>query len=137
MNTNKLPKKTLGSFLRERRQSCGYSIRRMIEVMQDTRINGNNVEKISAAYICDIENSRRAPTDRVLNILATILGIDENELQMYDSRVPGQELQDLAQVNAQYGMAFRRMIKHIHDTNIDPQDLLDRVMKNDEKEGIR
>ena len=129
MKEGTLPRKTLGSFLREQRQSNGLSIRNLIaQIQQSSSSTDSKNDKISAAYICDIENSRRQPTDRVLSLLAKTLNIDEEDMQRHDSRVPGQELQDLAQVNAQYGMAFRRMIKHIHDTNLDPQELLDRII---------
>lgn len=113
----------LGSFLRKRRMDKGLSVRAASEQIAKLG-NGSDMERVSAAYLCDIENSRREPSDNALRLICKVLGLSEQDLAPYDARVPSQELKDLAVSNKNYGIAFRRMVTAIHEQNISPEDLL-------------
>lgn len=107
-----MPAKTLGVFLREKRRQEGLAIRKLVEVIQNMSTTEQELS-VSPAYICEIENGRRMPSDDVLSLFVKALNIDKEELELYDTRVPNQEIQELTQMNALYGVAFRRMVKHI------------------------
>lgn len=127
-----MPDKTLGAFLRERRRQEGYAIRKLVEVIK--KMSTSELElSLSPAYICDIENGRRTPSDEVLSLLAKALNITEDELELYDTRIPNQEIQELTQMNALYGVAFRRMVKHIQKNDVSPEEILQAMINNFEK----
>lgn len=127
-----MPDKTLGAFLRERRRQEGYAIRKLVEVIK--KMSTSELElSLSPAYICDIENGRRTPSDEVLSLLAKALNITEGELELYDTRIPNQEIQELTQMNALYGVAFRRMVKHIQKNDVSPEEILQAMINNFEK----
>lgn len=86
--------------------------------------NGSDMERVSAAYLCDIENSRREPSDNALRLICEVLELEEVDIVPYDARVPSQELKDLAVSNKNYGIAFRRMVTAIHEQRITPEELL-------------
>lgn len=113
----------LGSFLRKKRQEKGLSVRAVSELIAQMG-NGSDMERVSPAYLCDIENSRREPSDCALKMICGVLGLNESDIAPYDARVPNQELKDLALSNKNYGIAFRRMVTAIHEQNISPEELL-------------
>lgn len=113
----------LGSFLRKTRMERGLSVRAVSE--QIAKIgNGTDIERVSVAYLCDIENSRREPSDNALRLICKVLELEDADITPYDARVPSQELKDLAVSNKNYGIAFRRMVTAIHEQNITPEELL-------------
>ena len=60
---------TFGSFVRERRQACGLSLRGLAAKLD-----------LSPVYMSNIENDRRAaPTQEYLERLAMILGLDKTD----------------------------------------------------------
>lgn len=128
---HRLPTKTLGAFLREKRRQEGFSIRKLVEAMKEDSLSGD--AGVSSAHLCDIENGRRIPSDEVLSLLVNALKISEEELDLYDTRVPNQEIQELTQMNALYGVAFRRMVKHIQKNDVSPEEILQTMINNFEK----
>lgn len=128
---HKFPTKTLGAFLREKRRQEGFSIRKLVETMKDASLSGD--AGVSSAHLCDIENGRRTPSDEVLSLLVKALKITEEELDLYDTRVPNQEIQELTQMNALYGVAFRRMVKHIQKNEVSPEEILQTMINNFDK----
>ena len=127
-----MPAKTLGAFLREKRRQEGLAIRKLVEVIKNMSTAEQELS-VSPAYICEIENGRRIPSDDVLSLFVKALNIDKEELELYDTRVPNQEIQELTQMNALYGVAFRRMVKHIQQNDVSPEDLLQAMIDNFEK----
>lgn len=127
-----MPAKTLGAFLREKRRQEGLAIRKLVEVIKNMSTAEQELS-VSSAYICEIENGRRMPSDDVLSLFVKALNIDKEELELYDTRVPNQEIQELTQMNALYGVAFRRMVKHIQQNDVSPEDLLQAMIDNFEK----
>ncbi len=127
-----MPAKTLGAFLREKRRQEGLAIRKLVEVIKNMSTAEQELS-VSPTYICEIENGRRMPSDDVLSLFVKALNIDKEELELYDTRVPNQEIQDLTQMNALYGVAFRRMVKHIQQNDVSPEDLLQAMIDNFEK----
>lgn len=128
----RMPAKTLGAFLREKRRQEGLAIRKLVEVIKNMSTTEQELS-VSPAYICEIENGRRMPSDDVLSLFVKALNIDKEELELYDTRVPNQEIQELTQMNALYGVAFRRMVKHIQQNDVSPEDLLQAMIDNFEK----
>lgn len=128
----RIPAKTLGAFLREKRRREGLAIRKLVEVIKNMSTAEQELS-VSPAYICEIENGRRMPSDDVLSLFVKALNIDKEELELYDTRVPNQEIQELTQMNALYGVAFRRMVKHIQQNDVSPEDLLQAMIDNFEK----
>ena len=124
-----MPAKTLGAFLREKRRQEGLAIRKLVEVIKNMSTAEQELS-VSPAYICEIENGRRMPSDDVLSLFVKALNIDKEELELYDTRVPNQEIQELTQMNALYGVAFRRMVKHIQQNDVSPEDLLQAMIDN-------
>ena len=127
-SVNNQPIKTLGAFLREKRRQEGFAIRKLVETIKNMSTPDAEAS-ISSAYICDIENGRRTPSDEVLSLLVKALNIKEEELEKYDTRVPNQEIQELTQMNALYGVAFRRMVKHIQKNDVSPEDILQAMIE--------
>lgn len=128
---HRMPTKTLGAFLREKRRLEGFSIRKLVEATKEISPSGET--GVSPAHICDIENGRRIPSDGVLALLVKVLKITEEELDLYDTRVPNLEIQELTQMNALYGVAFRRMVKHIQKNEVSPEEILQAMINNFDK----
>lgn len=92
-------KKTLGMRIRELREEKDLSLREFAKNLG-----------LSAAFISDVELSRRHPSDNVLAQMARILETSLDELTTFDTRVPLEELKRLVNENPEYGRAFRRVI---------------------------
>jgi transcriptional regulator with XRE-family HTH domain len=61
--------RSLGDVVHDARKSAGFSLRELAE-----RVGINH------AYVSDIENDRRVPSERVLRALANQLGLDFDDL---------------------------------------------------------
>ena len=112
-----LPKKTLGQRMRELRQSADLSLREVVEKLKDKVTNTH----VSAAFLSDIENGRRFPSDDMLEKMAELFSVDVAELRRCDPRGPAKEIQDLATMNPGYAFAFRRAVEFIQASNISPE----------------
>jgi transcriptional regulator with XRE-family HTH domain len=91
--------KTLGDFVRERRDGLDLSLREFAKKL------GN----VSPAHISDIENGRRHPSDELLKRMAPILKVAFEEIQKHDLRPPVDELRRMVQRNPTYGVALRKL----------------------------
>lgn len=123
MNNSCPPTQPLGAFLREKRQNKGLSVRKVCEAI-NANANDISTEMVSPTYLSDIETGRRAPSDRALKNICTVLKITEEEVAKHDMRVPAQEIRDLATANQLYGKAFRRIVSGIQQNNISADELL-------------
>lgn len=126
MNNSCPPTQPLGAFLREKRQNKGLSVRKVCEAI-NADANDISTEMVSPTYLSDIETGRRAPSDRALKNICTVLKITEEEVAKHDMRVPAQEIRDLATANQLYGKAFRRIVSGIQQNNISADELLARI----------
>src|SRR3989442_16044631 len=71
--------------------------------------------KISAAFVSEIENGARYPSEDVLLRLAAALGTSVTDLRTYDQRPPTKEMQELVDTDPRYGFAFRKMVASVRD----------------------
>lgn len=110
--------KTLGDRVRELREAKDLSLRELARAVET-----------SAAHMSDIEWGRRFPSRNVLEKMAKVLDVSPEELDAYDSRAPVDEMKKLAQQDAAYGFAFRKMV------GIPAEELLKLVKQFEEKKG--
>jgi transcriptional regulator with XRE-family HTH domain len=118
-----LPTKTLGQRVRELRQKADLALRDLGEKLKDPETGTH----VSAAFLSDIENGRRFPSDDLIDRIAEVLGADPEELRKCDPRGPAREIQDLAVMNARYAFAFRRAVDFVQDHNLSPEEFIRRV----------
>ncbi len=113
-------KKTLGARIRELRQNARLSLRDLGD-----RLKGpDNPNPVSAAYLSDLENGRRFPSEDMFGKLATALGTTEEELRNHDQRAAGRELEELVELNPQYAFAFRQIIGDVRNSGISPDEVI-------------
>ena len=79
--------------------------------------------KISAAFVSEIENGTRYPSEDVLLRLAAALGTTVEDLKRYDHRPPTKEMQELVDLDPRFGFAFRKMVNSVRDLGLSPSDL--------------
>ena len=116
-------KKTLGQRIRELRQERDLSLRDLGD-----RLKGkDDVNPVSAAFLSDIENGRRFPSDDMLVKLASILGVTVEELRNHDQRPPSREMNDLVEMNAQFSFAFRKAMEVVKEQNMTPDEFVQRI----------
>jgi len=101
--------KTLGQKIRELREAKDLSLRELAKQLE-----------VSAAFLSDIELSRRFPSDKVLGSMARLLGTSLEDLRGYDARFPIEDMKRMAIDDPRLGLAFRKVI----DKNISSEDLL-------------
>lgn len=118
-----LPTKTLGQRVRELRQKADLSLRDLGQRLKDPTTG----TPVSAAFLSDIENGRRFPSDDMTEQLAAVLSGDAGNFRECDPRGPAKEIQELATMNAQYAFAFRRAVEVIHAQGLSPQEFVARM----------
>ena len=118
-------KKTLGQRIRELRQERDLSLRDLGDQLKDP----DSQNPVSAAFLSDLENGRRFPSDEMIEKLAPALGTTVEHLRSHDQRPPNRELQDLVEQNAQYAFAFRRALEIVHEQKLSPEEIVVRLEK--------
>ena len=116
-------KKTLGQRIRELRQEKDLSLRDLGDLLKDAETK----VAVSAAFLSDLENGRRFPSEEMIGKLALALGTTEDELQEHDQRGAGRDLDELVGMNAQYAFAFRKAVKLVKETGMAPDEFVRRV----------
>lgn len=116
-------KKTLGQRIRELRQERDLSLRDLGDLLKDA---GTNVP-VSAAFLSDLENGRRFPSEEMIGKLARALGTTADDLQEHDQRGASRDLDTLVGMNAQYAFAFRKAVQVVRDTGMTPDEFVRRV----------
>lgn len=112
-------KKPLGARIRELRQAARMSLRDLGDKLKEP----GNPNPVSAAYLSDLENGRRFPSDEMFGKLAAALDTTEDELRSHDQRAAGRDLEDLVEMNPQYAFAFRQMIDDVKESGIPPEEV--------------
>ena len=111
--------KTFGERIRELREAKDLSLREFAK-----KLGG-----LSAAFLSDVELSRRHPSDAVLAEMARVLGTTLDDLKQYDSRTPVEGLKRLSNMDPAFGFALRKII----DKDVSPQDLMKFLAKRPDR----
>ena len=117
--------KTLGQRIRELRQGRKLSLRELGEQLK----GANEDAAVSAAFLSDLENGRRFPSETMLAELAQVLNTTIDDLRSCDQRPPSREMQSLVDQNAQYAFAFRRVMEIVQEKHMSPEEIVKRIEK--------
>ena len=101
--------KTFGQRIRELREEKDLSLREFAKSIE-----------VSAAFLSDVQLGRRYPSDKILSNIATKLETTVEELRVYDSRPPLDDIKRLADADPRYSLAFRKVV----DKDLDLDELL-------------
>lgn len=91
---------SLGDRVRSARVAAGWSLRELAKRLHKT-----------PSYLSDIENDRRVPSEETLRDLATILGLDFDELMAAAGRF-GEEADRYMREHPTAGVLMRRLSQH-------------------------
>lgn len=111
---------TLGDKIRQLRDDQGLGLREFARKVD-----------ISAAFLSDIEQGRRYPSDGVLADIAQKLGVKVSELEKHDSRPPIEQLKRIVESDPSYGFALRTLANN-------PEEILKiakKINKQNEQDG--
>jgi transcriptional regulator with XRE-family HTH domain len=92
-------KKTLGQYIRERRDELDLSLREFARKIE-----------CSASFVSDMELGRRYPSKEVLKNMAKVLDESIENLKSYDSRPPLEQIKKAVEQNPMYAFALRKII---------------------------
>ena len=106
------PMKTLGEFIREKREAAGLSLRELARRVE-----------ITAPFLSDIELGRRAPAEKNLALIAKELAIPIEEIHRYDHRETVSDFKAAIESNPDLAMAFRTQLKQLKTGSITSADL--------------
>jgi transcriptional regulator with XRE-family HTH domain len=109
---------TLGEKIRKLRDHRKLSLREF----------GSKLRR-SAPFLSDIELGRRFPSEKVLNDMAQILGVDVEELKAHDTRPPLDEMKRKIAADPRFAVALRTVI----NGNVTPDELLDLAKRKGHK----
>ena len=123
-------KKTLGQRIRELRQERELSLRDLGDRLKDPV----TATPVSAAFLSDLENGRRFPSEEMIAKIAVALGTSEEELRKHDQRAASRELDELVGMNAQYAFAFRRALDVVKETGMSPDEIVARFEEKKQTE---
>ncbi len=108
--------KTLGEFIREKREAAGLSLRELARRLE-----------ITAPFLSDIELGRRAPAEKNLALIARELAIPFDEIQQYDHRETVSDFKAVIESNPALALAFRTQLKQVRTGSMTPEDLAKRL----------
>lgn len=101
---------SLGTRIRELRDARDLSLREFASKVG-----------VSAPFVSDVELGRRYPSEKLLQLMATVLGVTINDLKAHDTRAPVEEMKQRVAANPRYALAFRTLM----DRNLTPEELMD------------
>ena len=113
---------TLGDRIRELRNGRDLSLRELAKIVG-----------VSAPFLTDVEQGRRFPADDTLEKLARALRTTVADLKTHDTRPPAKEISELSDQDIQYAFAFRRVVKHVMETGLSPEEMVRRIEQENEK----
>lgn len=106
---------TFGTKIREFREAKDFSLRELAK-----RIG------VSAPFLSDVELGRRYPSDDTLRLLATELGVTEDELRSHDFRNEADRIKRMMFNDAAAGLAFRSVADSLRK-GMSPEEILKRL----------
>jgi transcriptional regulator with XRE-family HTH domain len=112
---------TLGERIRQLREKKDLSLRELAKSVG-----------VSAAFLSDVELSRRYLSDKLLGALAKALDTSIEDLKQYDTRPPMRDLRRMSISNPEFGFAFRQLI----DKEVKPQELLKFIEERSKKQEV-
>ena len=95
--------KTLGEFIREKREEADISLRELARQIE-----------ITPPFLSDIELGRRNPSEDVLGKIARYFKLPVEELKKLDHRVTFSDLKRLIEKDPKLGFAFRTAIEDVN-----------------------
>jgi transcriptional regulator with XRE-family HTH domain len=119
----KLPAKTLGEFIRAKRDETDLSLRELARQLE-----------ISPPFLSDMELGKRYPSEPVMAKLAEFFHIPIEELKLLDHRESLSDLKRLLEQNSNLNVAFRTAIEDVKDGTISPEQLANRINPNHKKQ---
>jgi transcriptional regulator with XRE-family HTH domain len=108
--------KTLGEFIRAKRDEADLSLRELARELD-----------ITPPFLSDIELGKRYPSEPVMAKLADFFGVEIDELKQYDHRESLSDLKRLLEQSNNLNLAFRTAIEEVKDGKISPEQLADRI----------
>ena|ERR1043165_313402 len=108
--------KTLGEFVRARRDELDISLRELARKLD-----------ITPPFLSDIELGKRYPSEPVMLKLAEFFRISIDELKMFDHRESLSDLKRMLEQNSNLNVAFRTAIEDVKDGKISPEQLARRI----------
>ena len=110
---------TLGGRLRELREERDLSLREL----------ARQLGEVTAAHLSDIEFGRRYPSEALLKKLAKYFGLLEKDLRALDLRLPMDEIKRLANTDAAFGLALRKLMNR----EVTPDEILQMSIRKEHK----
>lgn len=114
-------KKTLGDRIRELRNERDLSLRELAKIVG-----------VSAPFLTDVEQGRRFPSEDTLENLAGALRTNVADLKTHDTRPPAKEMTELSDKDIDYAFAFRRVVQHVKDNKLTPEEIVRRIEQSDD-----
>ena len=104
--------KTLGEFIREKREAANISLRELARQI-----------KITPPFLSDVELGRRNPSEEVLAKIAEYFKMPIEELKKLDTRVSFADLKRFIERDPKLGFAFRSAIEDVNQGRTTTEDL--------------
>jgi|ERR1035441_4798331 transcriptional regulator with XRE-family HTH domain len=104
--------KTLGEFIREKREAANISLRELARQI-----------KITPPFLSDVELGRRNPSEEVLAKIAGYFKIPVEEIRKLDTRVAFADFKRLVEKDPKLGFAFRTAVEEVSQGRATTEDL--------------
>jgi len=114
-----MPAKTLGEFIRSKRDELDISLRELARRLE-----------ITPPFLSDIELGKRYPSEPVMVKLADFFKISVDSLKMFDHRESLSDLKRMLEQNSNLNVAFRTAIEEVKDGKLSPEQLANRINPN-------
>jgi transcriptional regulator with XRE-family HTH domain len=97
-----MPANNLGDFIRRRRKERGCSLEEVAQAIHITR-----------GFLSEIERGSRNPSTELLGKLASVLGVDRDQLEDLDSWAALGDFRQMIESDRKLSLAFTRAIRRI------------------------
>lgn len=118
IETQEMNQRTLGEFIKERRQFRELSQRKLAEM----------IGLKAASHLCDVENGYRQLGEEHLPLLAKALDVTMEELLDHDPRSPLSQAQKLIDRDPSFITTLNRMVRMVGE--LSPQEVERRLREN-------
>jgi len=110
------PAKTLGEFVRSRRDELDISLRELARKLE-----------ITPPFLSDIELGKRYPSEPVMEKLANFFKMPIKDLKLFDHREYVSDLKRLLEQNSNLNLAFRTALDEVKGGKLSPEKLAERI----------